>query len=371
MKINVSNVNELYDAVNDNANIGATLVLAPGIYKLDENRPNKGRLELKENMELQGQLGHPEKVVIDASGLKDASFESAGGFPPRTGAIRIGKGKNVIEELTVRGSSAPKALSVIDSDLIGVGATHVIISHCIITGGRIGINFRNISVPGVNRSIEAEIMNNELTGNLISDAGTQQGQGIVFQNVNGASGATIKATMKNNNIHHNIIGMRIFNNNSNAQTDNTSLIIVSKNDMFDNNKLGIYITGALNRALNAPIDGNLIQFEAHGSSVRENKGIQQDIICMPCGIFVAGAISMLAGSQSSNNKVEIKLTGCDVSGNQDTDIIAFGEFSTVPGSAGVNNVVEIELQGVSKKARLTFPSQPPFPIDTNKVIVHE
>jgi hypothetical protein len=42
-------------------------VLAPGTYILNASYPNAGRLELLENMELQGQPGQPEVVIIDAS----------------------------------------------------------------------------------------------------------------------------------------------------------------------------------------------------------------------------------------------------------------------------------------------------------------
>jgi hypothetical protein len=54
--IEVSNVEQLYDAVNEPANAGATIVLAPGRYVLTKvkagvgTRPNNGRLELQTDM---------------------------------------------------------------------------------------------------------------------------------------------------------------------------------------------------------------------------------------------------------------------------------------------------------------------------------
>src|SRR3954468_4857455 len=56
----VPNVEALYDAVNDPAKAGATLVLAPGPYvltKLDQHgmpRLNGGRLELQTDMSITG-----------------------------------------------------------------------------------------------------------------------------------------------------------------------------------------------------------------------------------------------------------------------------------------------------------------------------
>ena len=54
----VSDVEELYEVVNDAANAGAAVALAPGLYTLAETdaggapRPNRGRLELKADMSL-------------------------------------------------------------------------------------------------------------------------------------------------------------------------------------------------------------------------------------------------------------------------------------------------------------------------------
>src|SRR6185503_4552594 len=50
-KIYVSNLNQLYAAVNNPANTGSIVVLAPGTYVLNASYPNAGRLELLENME--------------------------------------------------------------------------------------------------------------------------------------------------------------------------------------------------------------------------------------------------------------------------------------------------------------------------------
>jgi hypothetical protein len=71
--IEVSNVEQLYDAINEPANAGATIVVAPGLYVLTKvkpgvgTRPNDGRLELQTDMSIYGATGHPEDVVIDSS----------------------------------------------------------------------------------------------------------------------------------------------------------------------------------------------------------------------------------------------------------------------------------------------------------------
>src|SRR5688500_5511266 len=91
--IQVGNVEELYTAVNDPGNAGATLVFAPGVYMLLENdangvpRPNRGRLELQEDMSLLGVEGDRGAVVIDANDLTASSYLSGVGTF-RIGAIR-------------------------------------------------------------------------------------------------------------------------------------------------------------------------------------------------------------------------------------------------------------------------------------------
>lgn len=373
MNLLVTTVDELYDAVNDPANTWKRIVLAAGTYKLDANpgRPNGGRLELLEGMELHGQHGDPEKVIIDTSGLPDASFNPPLNFPARrTGAIRIGRNFNSIEWLKIIGNSKAQPLSAIDTDLIWAGVSRVRIAHTIITKSRIGIDIRNVGAASIGRIIEAEIVDNELVGNDVSDIGTQQGQGIVLQNANGATGAVIKATLNGNNVHDNIIGMRVFNNNGNAntRTDNSNITIQSNADRFNENELGIYMVGGSNRGANSTVSGNSIKFEAHGTSIQDNRGIDRDTITSPCGIYLTGGSGSLAGSEASDNKLEIKLTGCRISGNEDTDILAFGAFSTTPMLAGLNNLVEIHLNGVSKKAIVTStPGMPVEPAGTNTV----
>src|SRR6187399_169546 len=131
-KIYVSNLDQLYAAVNNPANTGSNVVLAPGTYILNASYANAGRLELLENMELQGQPGHPELVIIDASALPGTSFVPPLNFPaPRTGAIRMGRGSNAIEWLTVKGNSSTQALSVIDTDIIWPDVSYVRIAHSI------------------------------------------------------------------------------------------------------------------------------------------------------------------------------------------------------------------------------------------------
>src|SRR6266496_5877103 len=214
-RIYVSNISQLYGAVNDPANVGTLIVLEPGTYILSASYPNGGRLELQLDMELQGQPGNPEQVVIDQSALPSTSFT----IPPssRTGGIRMGKGNNTMEWLSVKGNS--NALSAIDTDLPS-NITHVRIANLIVSGGQIGIDVRNRLAEHAGRIIEAEIEHNEIVGNTASF-----GTGIAIQNANGATGAIIKANLSGNYVHGNRVGLRAFNNAANSTVSNSSINI--------------------------------------------------------------------------------------------------------------------------------------------------
>src|SRR3954467_11616845 len=73
--VDVGNIEELYSAVNNAGNAGATVVLAPGLYPLTVNdangspRPNRGRLDLQPDMSLLGVTDDRSAVIIDASAL--------------------------------------------------------------------------------------------------------------------------------------------------------------------------------------------------------------------------------------------------------------------------------------------------------------
>src|SRR3954468_15672427 len=99
----VSSVEELYREVNDPANAGATLALAPGTYMLSANgplgspRPKGGRIELQPDMSLTGVEGKTSAVVINAVNLPVSSFPQAGG---PNAVVRMGLGHNSLEWLT-------------------------------------------------------------------------------------------------------------------------------------------------------------------------------------------------------------------------------------------------------------------------------
>jgi hypothetical protein len=367
-RIYVSDISQLYAAVNDPANTGSKIILAPGTYILDPNHPKAGRIELLENMELQGQPGHPEQVIIDASALPATSFNPPLNFPTaRTGAIRIGKGANAIEWLTILGNSSQSALSVIDADLVSTPVALVRIAHCVVTGGRIGINLRNPSSAANGRILEAQIADNEIKENLV-----EFGQGIELQNAAGANGAIIRVTLHGNYVHGNKVGMGAWNNNSvNTVTNSNSISIQSNGDRFDENGIGIFLNAGLNQGTTTTANENFLQLEAQGTSIQNNIGVPPPYLFNPvtCGIYAAGGLSLRGGAADvSGNRLEISLWGCPISGNLGRDITAYGAFSNSAILAGTNNVVNIYLHGVTANATVNAtPSFPAEPAGTNTV----
>ena len=362
-KIYVSDLSQLYAAINNAENVGTTIVLAAGTYLLNPGYPNAGRLELLENMQLQGQPGHPEQVIIDASALPGTSFVPPNNFPAaRTGAIRMGRGSNAVEWLTVKGNASMQAISVIETDLIWTGVSQIRVSHCVVTGGRFGIEVRNVGVAGIGRILEAELANNEVFENMV-----QQGVGILIQNANGASGGIIRASLNGNYIHGNKVGLRSYNVSPGTNTINSASISIESNaDRIEENGLGIVLAGAISEGAGIA-KSNSVAFEAHGTTIKNSIGaLPPETFNPSCGIFVMGGFRFSTG-ETSNNHVTMKLWGCTISGNQGAaDIYAYGAISQTAGPAGTNNTVQIQLNGVSKKATdISTGSSPMEPAGTN------
>src|SRR5215218_3869510 len=250
-KIQVSTVNELYDVVNDPVNAASQIELAPGTYALNSNHPNAGRIEFLYDMEIHGQSGHPESVVIDGSGLPASSFllTPNPAFPgvKRTGVIRMGNGSNTIEWVTIKGYPSTDAYSVIETDLNKTPLTNIRVAHCIVTGGQIGINIRNRDQEANGRIIEAKIEHNELSENL---AGF--GQGIGIFNARDVTGGIIRASLEGNYVHDNRMGLRAWNVVSNQCV----IAVQSINDRFEDNGLGVALLGAFNEYPNFTANNN-------------------------------------------------------------------------------------------------------------------
>jgi hypothetical protein len=355
--VSVSDVEQLYEAVNDPANSGNMIMLDAGTYVLSVNdpsgnsRPNAGRLELQQDVSLSGVYNNRSAVVIDGSGLPNSSFVVPIG---RTGPVRIGRGENSIEWLTILGNEF--AAGGIETDLTGTPSTQIRVAHVVSGGSLRGVDVRNIGSTMAGRRIDADIIDNEFYGKV---------EGIRTVNTNGAHQGQIFAELRGNHVHDFYFGV-IANNNrcSSAVVD-----VRSNGDKFEGNGLGGLIIGGT--AATGTSVSNSTTFEAHGSKFINNTGPIEPDLGDAGGILVLGA-DAFGPDMTLNNTVTVRLWGTKVYGNQNIDFQAFGSRSLAdpPVLGGTNNHALIELYGVSKQIDVvSIDSSPEDPNHTNTVTV--
>jgi len=375
-KVSVSNLEELYAAVNDPENAAAEVNLAPGTYVLNASYPNAGRLELQTDMILKGQTGDPDAVFIDQSSLPAASLVLAVGG--RTGGIRMGKGTNSLEWLSLKGADVgANPFSVINTDLFSL-ETWINISHVKVdvNGCVIGINLRNRLAEHTGRKIYASLEENEVFG-----AVNFNGFGIAAQIANGASGSLIKVTMRKNYIHGNKIGLLTFCSAQTTTVINSRIEITSYADRIEGNGCGIDFTAGVNQTTTTVANNNTATLKMYGSNISDNNPSGQSQLAPVNGAF-PGAMTLTAGynsvnniggfDRSSNNTMLVECTGCTISNNGPIDIYAYAAWCQ-PACvlAGSNNLAELYLRGVSANAIIeSSASVPAEPAGTNVVNVY-
>ena len=229
----VSDVEQLYAAVDNPANTGASVVLAPGIYPLSPTdpagiaRPNRGRLELQKDMSLYGVAGDRTAVVIDAGALLQSSFSMPFG---RTGVIRTGRGSNAVEWLTIHGN--PLAAAALETDLVGTPEHHIRVAHVLAGDSARGVDIRNIGATMAGRRIDAEIVDSEFFRGV---------EGIRVINLAGAHQGDISVVMYGNRSYANFLGCIVENNRSSFD----EVYVRWSGDRFEDNMLGCQIGGGL------------------------------------------------------------------------------------------------------------------------------
>lgn len=345
--INVSTIDSLYAVVNNPLNVGRDVRLSPTTYVLDPSRPNHGRLELQQDMTLRGKAGYAATVIIDASQLQPDDYKDDTLTPAEaalvgpTGAIRVGRGTNTIESLTIR--NAKFGAAGIETDLVGTGPTSIRIAHVIASGSPRGIEVRNVGTAMANRALVVELSDNELVDNTLVP-----GTGLQITNRSEANGATIDATIDNNKAHGNVAGCLM----ANLGVSGARITVDSHADRFERNGNGCVIFGGRGAANN-----NTISFRAGSSRFVDNS-----IPLAPSPRADSGAIIVVGGEGglgASDNTVVVDLWGILFDGNRCTvdevdhcwDIKAYGVLSVSgPPPTGTGNHVTIMLHGMSNTA---------------------
>lgn len=340
--VHVADVEQLYAAVNDPANAGTIILLAPGTYVLSAKdasgvlRPNGGRVELQQDMSISGVANDRAAVVIDAESLPASSFPTPFG---RTGVIRIGRGSNAVEWLTIAGN--PLAAAGIETDLGSTLDAWVRVAHVVAGNNARGVDVRNVGAAMSGRRLHAEITDAEIFRSV---------EGIRVANFVGAHGGQVTVVMSGNRAYENILGCILENNRSNF----ASIYVRSTGDRFYDNGFGCQIGGAL--ASSGVLVSSSTVMEAHGTAFINNTRTEffnntgPDFGAQFAGVLVVGGDVLGSTATTSHNTVVVRFWGCTVTGNQRVDFEAWGARSSDPlRVAGVDNHATIELHGVSKQ----------------------
>jgi len=338
--IPIPDVEALYNAVNNPANAGATLVLSPGAYHLSPvdpynvARPKGGRLELQPDMSLQGVIGDQGAVVISAYDLPASSFPANGVIAGPNAAIRMGLGHNSLEWLTVL--DARNAQANIDTGLqaLDPGPAYIRIDHVSSSGSTRGVNALNFGPATSGQTMEVDITDSDFFENVLNLS-----EGIRIGNFQGAVGSTVNARLSGNRAWGQKQGCLIVNNRPRSSTVN----VVASGNRFYGNGAGMIIIGALS-SNNTRADGNTINFEGYGNQYINNTGFAE---FDNGGLIVLGTEDISANGGGSNNTVNVALWGSRMLGNNIVDLFAMGAryLSVQTAVLNQNNRVNVEIHG--------------------------
>jgi hypothetical protein len=334
--IPISDIDALYAAVNNLANVGATLVLRPGTYVLSATdssnvvRPNGGRIELQPNMSIMGVEGDREAVVIDASGLPASSFPQTNG---PNAAIRMGLGHNALEWLSVR--DAVNAQANIDAGLhaLDPNTPRIEVAHVASSGGLRGLEIINFGPQDSDLTIEADVTDSYFFGNIL---GT--GEGIRAGSFVGAVGGTVNIRMSGNMLWGNLTG-RSFED---SRAENSTINILSFDNRSYGNQTGTIIFAGIS-SNNTRADGNTVNFEAIGDEFFDNT--TPSTLDQGGLLVIASENASTVSGGGSNNTANIRLFGCQMFDNVRSDLTVIGARSPSASLAPLSqdNHVTIEI----------------------------
>ena len=352
--IAVSTVDSLYATINDSSNSGRRVIVAPGVYMLDGSRVHGGRIELQKDMSLIGKAGDRGAVVIDAANLSATAFTDG---TLLTGAVRMGRGANRVEWLTVR--NATKGTAAITTDLLLDGPTTITIAHSLASNSSHGIDIRNTGVTAAGRVLDVVLSDNELADNT-----TGVGQGIRVANLQGANGAFIRVMMSDTYAHGNIAGLLA----ANQGTSSATVVIDSRDDRFNGNGNGAVLLGGFATST-LVASGNLVRFSVLSSHFEHNTAPLGTSFPARFGVGVYGGVTT-SPILASDNRAELELHSAVISDNGGPDIAAWGAISSTMQPAGSRNVASAVLWGTSTGAAVNVVnSAPAESAGTNQVIV--
>jgi len=247
----------------------------------------------------------------------------------------MGLGHNVLEWLTVR--DARNGQANIDSGLqpLDPGTAFLRVAHVASTGSTRGLNILNFGPQSSGQTLEADIIDCYFFDNDFNLS-----EGIRIGNFRGARGSIVNARMLGNASWGQQTGLLVVNNTA----VNSTVNVVSLGNRFYGNGAGTIIGGGFSPG-NARADGNAINFIAIGDQFLNNNG---DTVFDHGGLVALGIDNTSPGTGGgSNNTVNIKLWGCRMLGNTNSDLTGIGARSLSQSAASLsqNNHVTVEIHG--------------------------
>jgi len=426
--VTVADVEQLYTAVNNAADDNVRIVLAPGTYALTETtpcgaqacpgRPNAGRIVLRQGMDLIGGnsylLDHgiplardstgevyadpATETIIDGSALFGEPPSDAGG----SSVIHAGL-KNRVQNLTVRANGFTAAEIEVHPPRNG---TSVVVSGCILEGGRRGI-FVNNNGPDASGSRSTAT----IEANVIRHHRSRFGFGIHVLHLQ-TIGDQIVVKASNNRVYDNNFGLYLPSLGA-VESETT---VISRGNTYQGNAIGIFVIGSRDFGFpdgqplppNAPFpsfSGNRTHVDSDGdliaNNIEEFSGVGVLAIaglrdCPPPGgqtppdpPFICNTLGP-NGGDISNNEVRLDFNHARFvqgSGDQNgtpgstdpfnpvrSDLQVLGALSDFVNLPGTRNVVIVVIRNSTSDgaagAFLTAASDIPDSSRSNNVIVH-
>jgi hypothetical protein len=185
--------------------------------------------------------------------------------------------------------------------------------------------------------------------------------------------------LADNYLHGNKTGIGCFNNAATATVNDSRIEVASFADKIEGNGVAMYVGGGISQVSNATANRNITTLSFWGTFIRNNNAVPMptelhvDVgaAYIPCGVYSFGGLSASNNgiNLTSDNKLQISFSGCEITNNNSPDINVYGAWSPLQASlAGTNNLVEVYLNGISVNAIVSaIPCVPAEPAGTNVV----
>ena len=261
--INVTTVDELYSAVNDAANQGVKIVLAPGIYVLSstnaegKRRPHDGSLHLLPGMSL---VGSEQRVDTDFDGVPDAIDPYSPDDFAVTGTVTKIDGSGLVLPFISRKDCGSGVTRMVPDPMIAISRNNLVSSLSLIGGDHLAVGEPARPIASV-ASLSATVKNMVLESTILAMTFSNSGCSMSH-----AHSMLIFSTNVVRNSGSGLVALNwVTGNKTNDTTDGPQIKVIATNNLFYNNGRAINVTGG-----NEGTDGGLTAIEMKGNHFRNN-----------------------------------------------------------------------------------------------------